>query len=269
MENENEAQKEFKIDYLAVVLCLCSYFNILLMYVLLETLIVPLVMDMYAWEAEFAVKIVGIGLSIAGASSVFMFIVSGRLAKAFSDRIIYITLGLVPLTLSMLAFTPLTGVSPKINYCSDNVGLSNLSNYNNSLSSIETYEDNCDSVGCPSTQQWCFYTPIIHKSQAIVASSLMVFGYPVGFGLCTAIFSKLMRVRDQGLWLGILTSTGGLSRFLGPIAVSYIYTEMGPRWTFLSLFSFQLIILIFNMIFYKRLSPIVPLERSNNLKRKV
>lgn len=36
----------------------------------------------------------------------------------------------------------------------------------------------------------------------------------------------------QGVWMGLMTGSGCLSRVLGPVFVSYVYTEFGTIWTF-------------------------------------
>lgn len=38
--------------------------------------------------------------------------------------------------------------------------------------------------------------------------------------------------RPQGVWMGLMTGSGCLSRVLGPVFVSLIYTELGTTWTF-------------------------------------
>lgn len=36
----------------------------------------------------------------------------------------------------------------------------------------------------------------------------------------------------QGVWMGLMTGSGCLSRVMGPVFVTYIYTEFGTYWTF-------------------------------------
>lgn len=36
----------------------------------------------------------------------------------------------------------------------------------------------------------------------------------------------------QGVWMGLMTGSGCLSRVLGPVFVSYVYTRYGTVWTF-------------------------------------
>lgn len=52
-------------------------------------------------------------------------------------------------------------------------------------------------VGCPSTQEWCSYTPAMTITQFMTGYVLTVFGYPIGVTLIQTIFSKLLGPRPQ------------------------------------------------------------------------
>ncbi|MCL4136286.1 UNVERIFIED_CONTAM: hypothetical protein GTU68_062566 [Idotea baltica] len=256
-KNSSSGTRERATDFVAIAILLFGYFSILLIYVLLETLIVPMCLDLYAWTPEFTVKVVGLGLTVAGVITFFVFILSGQLAKIFNDRKIFILCGLVPLTLSMLIFFPVAGETPKIKYCaSPSDGVTNSSVTSSIVRRAAVLNSHCEELGCPSSQKWCFYTPRIHLPQLVTACFLTTLGYPVGISLAGAIFSKMLRVKEQGLWMGILTSSGSLSRFLGPIFVSYLYTAKGPLWTFAVLFVLLLIVVILHVLFYKRMAPL-------------
>ena len=110
-------------------------------------------------------------------------------------------------------------------------------------------------AGCPFKYKWCYDTPIIQLYQFLIGFALLVSGYSVTNVMSFAIYSKLIGLKPQGTMMGILTSFGSLSRTVGPVAVSYIYDEFGPRITFASLASlvfFMILIIIFT---YKRYEP--------------
>ncbi len=56
--------------------------------------------------------------------------------------------------------------------------------------------------------------------------------------------------------MGLLSAFGSLSRVLGPIFVSYIYTHYGTYLTVLSMVVSLLISLVITIVFYKRLLPL-------------
>ncbi|KAK3853418.1 hypothetical protein Pcinc_040043 [Petrolisthes cinctipes] len=300
--HDNNINKLPEPDRLALVTVLSSFFIFLMVYVLLETLLVPMCIDLYAWSDEVAVTVVGIGLSIAGAGSVLTFILAGCLSKLYDERKVYVFMGILPMMLAMLIHFPMGSTYPKIKNCTivtttpmttlplnitttpmptihtlplnlttitaaptihtlphntaDEDTIDPIANTTTLRRRHTTMGDNtCSDVGCPSEQEWCFNTPIIEKPQLVVANIVALFGYPIAFTLASALFSKILGPQPQGLWMGILTSTGSLSRITGPILVTYMYTSLGPRWTFLLLFFILLLTFILNLVMFKRLKP--------------
>lgn len=91
---------------------------------------------------------------------------------------------------------------------------------------------NAEPVGCPRDQEWCLYTPAMTIEQFLFGYALTAIGYPIGVTLIQAIFSKILGPRPQGVWMGLMTGSGCLSRVLGPVFVSVVYTRLGTIWTF-------------------------------------
>ncbi|XP_069944648.1 major facilitator superfamily domain-containing protein 8 isoform X2 [Cherax quadricarinatus] len=361
-----------KPDYVCVIGVLFSFFIFLFIYVLLETIIVPMCIDLYAWSDEKAITIVGIGLSLAGALSIIMYALTSVLTRRFDERKVFIFLGLIPMTLGMILNFPMGNTYPKIKNCTiesllhesfdstltsipDPLELSlttlpgvhniaknekqpftllpeelgiinkerrpstpstiveemsstskmpeasvflgktdkmNIIDEEMAFSTVSSLmlntigsdmelsalisqmnttgsEDNiharrrrhiirdgvCHDLGCPPEQEWCYYTPIIEIPQLAVSAFLAIIGYPVAFTLSSSFFSKLLGPKPQGVWMGILTSTGGLSRVVGPIFVSYLYTALGTRWTFGILFLLMCIVVVEICFLYPKLIP--------------
>ena len=63
----------------------------------------------------------------------------------------------------------------------------------------------------------------------------------------------------QGVWMGVLTGAGCLSRALGPVFVSAVYARRGPVATFGSTAALTLAALAALRVVYSRLRP-PPLE---------
>jgi len=57
----------------------------------------------------------------------------------------------------------------------------------------------------------------------------------------------------QGLWMGLMTGAGCLSRVMGPVFVSYIYTRYGTIWTFGITTAMMLVSMVWLQIIEKRL----------------
>lgn len=52
-------------------------------------------------------------------------------------------------------------------------------------------------LGCPSTQEWCYYTRAMTFSQFVIGYVLTVLGYPIAVTLIQTIFSKVLGPRPQ------------------------------------------------------------------------
>ncbi|KAF2354785.1 Major facilitator superfamily [Trinorchestia longiramus] len=316
-----------KPDLCGLFVLLINFFFVLFLYVLLETIVVPMGKDLYAWSSEFAIKVVGIGLSVIGILAFFMFFLCSVLCNYIDERKVYIGVGLVPLVLAMIIHFPVGSNYPLMQNCTPanhtdefspvpfstptllysdvtsapldrvrrktngdhffadsgterptvmtavpavnssqrdekHVFMSYFPSLNRQRRAIIIDDDNtCNAVGCPVSQEWCLYTPIIEIPQLIVANVVGVIGYPVAFSLTSSLFSKMIGPSSQGVWMGLMTSTGSLSRMSGPIFVTWIYSSYGTRWTFGILTVILVGSLILSLVFYKRL---VPMDYNKN-----
>ena len=260
--SQNRAQKEPTVDKLAITVLLVNFFLIMFVYILLETIIVPMVKDLYAWSSEFAIKTVGIALSGVGVLAFFMFFLTGMLVKRFDERKLYLFMGLAPLMLGMVLHIPMGSNFPVMQNCSlSNPTSTSIANDSSILSRAKRAlflesDDTCDALGCPIIQQWCLTTPIIELPQLIIANIVAVIGYPVAFALTSGIYSKMISSSKSGMWMGFLTSTGSFSRMLGPIFVTAVYSQLGTRWTFGILSVAMVFTFVCGMLVFKRLVPL-------------
>lgn len=61
--------------------------------------------------------------------------------------------------------------------------------------------------------------------------------------------------------MGLMTGSGCLSRVMGPVFVSYVYTELGTTWTFGMTTVMMTLSMIWLLIVQNRL---IPVEETNN-----
>jgi len=54
-----------------------------------------------------------------------------------------------------------------------------------------------EALGCPPSQEWCTYTPVVTVPQFILGYILTAMGYPIGVTLIQTIFSKILGPRPQ------------------------------------------------------------------------
>ena len=55
--------------------------------------------------------------------------------------------------------------------------------------------------------------------------------------------------------MGVATSCGCGTRLVAPLIATYMYSSVGPRWTFLLLIGFCCIAIVLMLVMYKRLVP--------------
>ena len=255
-----------------------AFFFVLFIYVLLETLAEPFVTDQYAVDDDFAMVAVGLALVIGGILSTGMYVATTKLAKKYDERKIMIILGMIPIVVGTFLYLPFGNTDIIMSECENITEFTtttlNPDGYIGSayLHSELTQEHNDEydffyrslrtsgvtqncTLGCPPEQEWCNNVPMIPVTQLCIAYIITILGYPVVQALAQTIFSKMLGPKPQGLWMGILTGVGSLSRIAGPVFVSYVYTDYGTYWTFGTLAIGMLFSLIELLFLYKRLIP--------------
>jgi len=188
-------------------------------------------MDMFAWTDDEALWYMGIMMTTAAIVSLVTFVLIGPMCKLLAERYVLIWGGFSLMFLGRVLFVPWGPDPPKL-----------AQPFNESLNLTK---DDPLFLGCPSaTQPWCGELPALTLTQFIIGFALTSVGYPIGVTLIQTIFSKVLGPRPQGVWMGLLTGSGCLSRVLGPLFVGSIYTRLGTVWTF-GITSFMMIISMF------------------------
>lgn len=283
-----------KPDTAALVSTLMAFFVTSFIYVLLETLAVPFVSDQYAWDDDTAMEVVGFALMGAGILATSLFPLSGKLGRKFDERLVMIIPGFIPLLVGTVLFMPYPGHDIPMQECTyENITdtttiitstpsifrqgtnptfeqhppwLDHLSYFRqwSPLSGGAETPEGC-TPGCPTDQEWCYDVPQLPLAQLCVAFITVMTGYPIAQSIAQGLFSKMLGPKPQGLWMGVLTGVGSLSRIAGPIFVSYVYTNLGTYWCFGTL-SVVMFVAFFGVItMYKRLVPMkIPVAKSHH-----
>lgn len=238
--NEREAWKSVKPDYLSVWTLIVAFFILSLNFVLLESLGAPLTMDQFAWSNKEALSYLGILLSVGGIIACFTSALINRISQRFGELPTLLWGSFLLMVLGRVTYIPWGSDPPLIAYPPDE----NATVINGTQS---------PPLGCPSTQEWCLTTPAMTISQLILGFVFTSIGYPIGITLILTIFSKVLGPRPQGLWMGLITGSGCLSRVIGPVFVVYIYTHYGTIWTFSSTAVMMAVSMIWLRIFSHRL----------------
>nr|XP_023023501.1 major facilitator superfamily domain-containing protein 8 [Leptinotarsa decemlineata]XP_023023502.1 major facilitator superfamily domain-containing protein 8 [Leptinotarsa decemlineata] len=284
-DNARDTWKEERTNLFSAWSLVVSFFVIVFNFMLLETLGTPVTMDQFAWSKSESLWYMGILMSVGAVLSIATFASITPLCRKFSEVKIMIWGGFFFMVLGRLSFIPLSGDPPQVYDADFKLNLTkfcdmvmknksvevDVESLNRTLRTFGTFLDvnstneesvrtttlNCgeDIVGCPSNQEWCKFTPQMSLTQFIIGYVLTAFGYPIGVTLIQTIFSKLLGSKPQGVWMGLMTGSGCLSRVMGPVFVTYIYEQYGTIWTFTLTAIMMLSCLIWLLSFQTVLNP--------------
>lgn len=243
--SEEATWKQKKPDYFSVWTLIVAFFVLVFNFVLLETLGTPLTMDQFAWTKEQALYYMGILMSVGAVIACATFAAISPLCKKFEERRVLIWGGFFLMVLGRALYLPWGPEPPLI--ASENTTV--------------TTSDGTESVGCPPSQEWCATTPSMTVLQMVLGFVVTAIGYPTGVTLIQTLYSKLLGPRPQGVWMGLMTGSGCLSRFMGPVFVSYVYTRLGTLWTFGITTAIMVVSMAWLLLFQGRL--IVPDEQED------
>ncbi|XP_076246546.1 CLN7/MFS domain-containing 8 [Calliopsis andreniformis] len=240
---EEETLKCIKPDYVASWTLICAFFVLVFNFVLLETLGTSLTMDQFAWSKKQALYYMGLFMSVGAIASCITFVMIEPLCKRFNERKVMLWGGFFFMIIGRILCIPWGPDPPQIAY---------VESFNNGTSN----SNDTEVLGCPSTQEWCLYTPQVTVTQFLIGYSFTTIGYPLGVTLIQTIFSKVLGPRPQGVWMGFMTGAGCASRVLGPIFVSVVYTRFGTYHTFGITGLMLVLAMLWLQIVNKRLIPL-------------
>ncbi|XP_065360293.1 major facilitator superfamily domain-containing protein 8 isoform X1 [Calliphora vicina] len=247
--SEKETWKSIKPDYISAWTLIVAFFVLVFNFVLLETLGTSLTMDQFAWSNDEALWYMGILMSVGAIVALITFVAINPLCKVFPENQVLIWGGFSLMVLGRVLYIPWGDGPAKI------AEVYNVTIPLTGNSTIDLTPDNEIFLGCPKTQAWCETTPALTLTQFIIGYGFTSIGYPIGVTLIQTIFSKVLGPRPQGVWMGLMTGSGCLSRVFGPVFVGSIYTRLGTYWTF----GITTIMMLFSMIWLlierKRLIP--------------
>ena len=266
-------------NFISVVLCNILWFTFLFDFSFFETIMTPLVQAEYAWTYSKTVLNNGIVLFCNAVMSSLVYLSTGFLTKKFKERHL-LAFSTLFLSLAFVFLIPMSQEYPKVaivnkttnsNTTSDAtsispsaVGFKSLENsrilnkMDNSIlrfdfsSKDNSYSD--EIIGCnPEVYEWCSEQHKILFIQFILCACVLSLTYPIGIVTTTSLYSQTIQsTSSQGIYQGILTSAGSLSRALGPVFVSNVFEKHGPIVVFPCITGMTFLIFCLVAIFNKR-----------------
>ncbi|VVC91066.1 unnamed protein product [Leptidea sinapis] len=212
-QTEKEAIKAIKPDYVSSWMLVGAFFVLVFNFVLLETLATSLTMDQFGWSKTQALEYMGALMSAGALIACAVFAMITPLTKLFEERALLLWGGFLLTGLASLLCIPWGPDGPP-------------------LAAADALESE---GGCPAAvQPWCLTSRRITLTQFFLGYTSVSIGYPLGVTLIQTIFSKVLGPRPQGVWMGVLTGAGCVSRALGPVFVASVYARRGPAPTFVA-----------------------------------
>ncbi|CAH0399951.1 unnamed protein product [Chilo suppressalis] len=235
--SEKEALKAMKPDLISSWTLVAAFFVLVFNFVLLETLATSLTMDQFAWSKKQALEYMGALMSGGAVLACATFALITPLTKFFEERALLLWGGFLLTGVASVLCIPWGPGPPP-------------------LAPMNATEAG---GGCPAAQQpWCEYSRGLTLTQFLLAYACVSVGYSLGVTLIQTIFSKVLGPRPQGVWMGVLTGAGCVSRALGPVFVAAVYARRGPDATFGITAALTFAALAALRCVYKRLRPPPP-----------
>ncbi|KAM3955688.1 CLN7/MFS domain-containing 8 [Aphomia sociella] len=232
--SEKEALKAMKPDLVSSWTLVCAFFVLVFNFVLLETLATSLTMDQFAWSKKQALEYMGALMSAGAIVACATFALIGPLTKVFEERGLLLWGGFLLTGLASVLCIPWGPGPPPLAPAGQ----------------LEA------GGGCPAAAQpWCETSRGLTVTQFFLGYACVSVGYSLGVTLIQTIFSKVLGPRPQGVWMGVLTGAGCVSRALGPVFVSAVYARRGPDATFGSTAALTFAALCALRLVYARLQP--------------
>uniref|UniRef100_A0AC35G7R1 Major facilitator superfamily (MFS) profile domain-containing protein n=1 Tax=Panagrolaimus sp. PS1159 TaxID=55785 RepID=A0AC35G7R1_9BILA len=226
-------------DTLAVITCYITRFTQMFVNTNLETIGSAFAMMMFGFSETKAVSFTaaaqgGVGILTFGVYLAYIFLklenyVSSRKASFYS-------------LIGLLLFHLLTYSWP---FIPGNVPLQNSTT-------------NVTNFGCNVNKfSWCeSLSPVNVYLYYSVYVLIIGVAFPTLNITTTTLFSKILGPRRQGTQQGILQASGSIARIIGPLGISVLYTDFGPRMTWNTEIAVIGITLLCWIIFYKRMIPL-------------
>lgn len=148
-------------------------------------------MDQFAWSKADALYYMGLLMSVGAVIACVTFVAINPLSKCFTEAKVMIWGGFFFMAVGRAVYIPWGSTTPLMYNETEICDFS----YNSSI--ILVCDNKTELVGCPSSQEWCSYTPAMTIAQFLLGYVLTALGYPIGVTLIQTIFSKILGPRPQ------------------------------------------------------------------------
>jgi len=242
-------------DKFAACILLFMYFASMIAFSTMETVAVPLLMAEYNMNKRKAAQWCSGVIGALGLESVIMFALAKPLGKRYGERRVLVA-GMVILGIAQVASMPFVGppvaTRPQQNmtvaaasWSAEPVvsapdGPTNAFGWNGLYDGLaeggygfgNATGNNASNATHNCDMTWCYTLPKIPFGQYFFATVFLQSAFPLANVMLFTLYSKVLGPTSQGLWMGLLNSSGSAARMLGPIAIMQLFVNVGPRWMY-------------------------------------
>ncbi|XP_043194782.1 major facilitator superfamily domain-containing protein 8-like [Amphibalanus amphitrite] len=223
-----------------------------------ESLLVPMMMELYGWEETRALRDAGLVLLLASVVAMAINSLSARASQKHGERPVLIGALLGALISSVLGL-PLEELA--LSQRAPGAGRRSLTLWPELLSASGN-----SSARCPGYQSWCPSAARLPFSQLVACVILTAASAAVLFTSAGATFSRLLPASGQGPYWGLMGACANVGRSVYPVAFTAVYSQLGPQMTYLGLTGVVSVLLLMAALSYNQLVPPVvpPVTHDNN-----
>ena len=255
------SQQRHRTQWTGLLVCLLASAHSFGAMRLHESLLVPMLMELYGWEESRALRDAGLVLLLASVVAMAINNLSARASHRYGERPILIGALLGALVSSVLGL-PLEELVLAPRASSTAAGSQrSLSLWPALLSANGTW-----SARCPGYQSWCSSAARLPFSQLVACVILTAASAAVLFTSAGATFSRLLPASGQGPYWGLMAAGANVGRSVYPVAFTAVYSQLGPQMTYLGLTGVVSVLLLMAALSYNQLVPPTtpPVIQDNN-----
>lgn len=239
--SEKKAIDAYKIDLVSAWTLIVAFFVIVLNFVIFESLGTPIVMEQFAMTNKEAVFYTSIISVVGGILSCISFVILTPLCRRIDERKVLVFGGFLLMALARFVYMfPWSDELPKLKFTDK---------------SLDDLGNTIEAVGCPVKQDWCRTTNRLTIPQFLLGYAMTAIAYPIGATLIQIILSKVLGPHPQGVWMGLFTGSGSLSRVIGPVLITTMYTKLGIIWTCSFLGAIMVVTVVWLLLVKHKLVP--------------
>ena len=248
-----------KPDYIVTILLFIIYGITVFNYTVMEALTTPIALDEFGWTESQATFNTSLILAAAFLTGFCSFLSMKYLSRWFDERLLYIFLALIPVTVGRLFFLPIPGhespptIANLTQICYGYESTDGIVEESRSFRNVECSSTSDEAPLC--SHCWCLDQPALNVWQLVVGTVLIFGAHSYAITLTQTLFSKVLGPRPLGVWMGTLNAVSAGTRVVASPLTTFLYNAFGLYVLCAILIGLMIICPIGVGLTYKRMVP--------------